>query len=137
MSSAREQPSAFVARLVFPVDQGMLMFEDPSSAYPHENWFDGDVFVDAGRDSVYLAVQPSVDGPVDVTVSRSLVHDTSDGSLYFEGVIETGSGQLVLHDGNDFLRFAVPLPTSSVEVKIYVDQPGLASKMYLDLGLDD
>lgn len=119
---------SLIGRATFFVDHGLVMIEDPQSAYLHDDWDPSVEHVSAGPDSVYLSVQPSVDGPIEIGVFKSEV-GRADGVVYFDGEIATNSGSIVIHDANDVMRFAVRRPKGPVRIKVLVDEAGLASKM--------
>lgn len=118
-----------IGRATFFVDHGLLMIEDPESSDLHDGWDAASEYVSIAVDSIYLSVQPSVDGPVEIGIFKS--DDASDfvdgAAVYFDGSISTGSGWIIIHDANDVMRFTVRRPKGSGRVKVLVDRAGLAS----------
>ncbi|WP_329787842.1 hypothetical protein V1227_24420 [Lentzea sp. DG1S-22] len=109
------------------IDHGLVIVEDPQSSYLHD-WDPSGEYVSVGPDSLYLSVQPSVDGPVKMGIFNSdSGHD--DGVVYFDGEITVSSGVIVVHDANDVLRFTVRKPKGPVGIRVLVDEGGLATKM--------
>lgn len=119
---------SLIGRATFFVHHGLIMIEDPESAFHHDDWDPALEDVSAGPDSVYLSVQPAVDGPVEIGIFRSEA-GLVDGVAYFDGDLVTSSGMFVIHDANDVMRFTVRAPRGRVRVEVHVDQPGLASRM--------
>ncbi|MER5261517.1 hypothetical protein ABTZ99_05460 [Actinosynnema sp. NPDC002837] len=119
---------SLIGRATFFVDHGLIMIEDPESAFLHDLWDPAAEYVSAGPDSVYLSVQPSVDGPVEIGIFRSEA-GLVDGVTYFDGEIVTRSGRFVIHDANDVMCFTVRQPSGRARVRVNVDEPGLASRM--------
>lgn len=117
-----------IGRATFFVDHGLVMVEDPESACLHEDWDPAIEYVSAGPDSVYLSVQPSVDGPVELGIFES-DSGRADGVVYFDGEIATNTGSITIHDANDVVRFTVRRRRGQVRVKVLADEAGLASRM--------
>jgi hypothetical protein len=117
-----------IGRATFFVDHGLVMVEDPQSAYLHDDWDPATEYVSAGPDSVYLSVQPSVDGPLEVGIFES-DSGRADGVVYFDGEIATTSGSILIHDANDVMCFTVRRRKGQVRVKVLVNEAGLASQM--------
>lgn len=120
---------AFIGEVTFFVDHGLIMIEDPESAYLHDEWDPVAEYVSAGPDSLYLSVRPSVDGPVTIVIAKAEIADSPAKVVYFDGAIETGSRNIVVHDANDVARFALTRPNGPNRLKVFVDQAGLASHL--------
>ncbi|WP_406362745.1 hypothetical protein [Streptomyces sp. NBC_01579] len=128
MDLTPSRDESLVGRATFFVEHGLIMIEDPESSYLHDGWDPATEYVSAGSDSVYLSVQPSVDGPIEIGIFKS-ESGRADGVVYFDGEIAVHSGFIVIHDANDVMRFAVRKPKGQVRIKVLVDEAGLASQM--------
>lgn len=120
-----------IGRATFFVDHGLIMIEDPESSDLHDGWDPASEYVSVAEDSIYLSVQPSVDGPVEIGIFKSddgsdVAHDAE---VYFDGAISTSTGWIVIHDANDVMRFTIRKSKGSGRVKVLVDRAGLASKV--------
>ncbi|WUI00809.1 hypothetical protein OHR68_03040 [Spirillospora sp. NBC_00431] len=107
---------------------GLILIEDPASSDLHEDWEPGESFVDAADASIYLSVQPSVDGPVNVSVHDGL-NSISGMQLYYEGEIILESNSCLIYDADEHLSFSVPCPSGSARLRILADEPGLAGNI--------
>ncbi|GIE85600.1 hypothetical protein [Actinoplanes regularis] len=94
----------FLGSFCVDMQHGLLIFRDINSVDTHEGW-DGDA-VHAVADSLYLRVQPSVDGPVSVEVFGS-DEPTYEGIVLYDGSITSRHGEFVLHDPNDWISMRV------------------------------
>ena len=106
----------------------MVLIEDPESSYLHGDWDAASEYGNVGPDSVYLSVQPSVDGPVEIGIFES-GSGLADGVVYFDGEVATNSGRIMIHDANDVVRFMVRRASGKNRIKVLVDEAGLASWM--------
>ncbi|MEU8263647.1 hypothetical protein AB0C02_23850 [Micromonospora sp. NPDC048999] len=102
----------FLGSFCIPVQHGLLVLRDINSADTHEGWDGGAVH--AVADSLYLRVQPSVDGPVTVEVFDSDEPTHEDVTLY-DGIIASQHGEFVLHDPNNW-----------ISMRVITDEPGTA-----------
>ncbi|MFC8827591.1 hypothetical protein ACFT9I_19880 [Streptomyces sp. NPDC057137] len=128
MDLTPSRDESLIGRATLFVDHGLIMIEDPASSYLHDGWDPASEYVSAGPDSVYLSVQPSVDGPVEIGIFTS-ESGRADGVLYFGGSISVKSGGIVIHDADDVMRFTVRKTKGKVRIKVLVDEAGLASQM--------
>jgi hypothetical protein len=128
MNLTPSNDESLIGRATFFVDHGLIMIEDPESSYLHDDWDPATENVSAGPDSVYLSVQPSVDGPVEVGIFKS-ESGRADGVVYFDGTIAVNSGRIMIHDADDVMCFTVRRPKGRVRIKVLVDEAGLASQM--------
>jgi hypothetical protein len=113
----------------FYVDHGLIIVEDPDSGYGHDEWDPANEFVSAGPDSLYLSVQPSVDGPVEVVISKAEIVSQRASHLYFDGNLHLKGRYVVVHDADDVMRFSVRRSQGSNRVRVMVDEPGFVSYM--------
>ena len=102
----------FLGSFCVAVQHGLLIFRDIKSVDTHEGW-DGRS-VHATADSLYLRVQPSVDGPVTVEVLGS-GEPAYEGIVLYDGTIASEHGEFVLHDPNDWIC-----------MRVITDEPGAA-----------
>ncbi|MBT2209192.1 hypothetical protein [Actinomadura sp. NEAU-AAG7] len=107
---------------------GLILVEDPQSSDSHEDWEPMDSFVDAGPSSIYVSVQPSVDGPVTIAVLDG-DEVISGMQLYYEGELILDSKSCVVFDVDESFSFLVPCPSGSARIRIYADELGLASSI--------
>jgi hypothetical protein len=90
-----QEGDGFLGSFCVFAQHGLLIFRDVESTDRH-NGFDGRQVVHAAADSIYLAVRPSVDGPVAVDVFDDGSDDFRfDEALLFDGVISSKHGQFV------------------------------------------
>ena len=123
-----DDDETLIGRATVFVDHGLLLIEDPKSTDLHEDWVPATQYVSAGPSSVYVAVQPSVDGPVEIGMFAELFDDT-DAVTGFDGTITSDSGSIVVHDVNDTFRFAIRVPRSQVRLRVLVDEAGSAAEV--------
>jgi hypothetical protein len=123
-----DDDESLIGRVAFFIDHGLLIIEDPNSEYLHDSWDPAREYVSIGPDSIYLSVQPSVDGPVEIGIFKS-DSESSGGVVYFDGEISVNSGRVVIHDANDVMQFTVRKPRGQVRLKVLVDEAGLATRM--------
>lgn len=116
-------------RVRWPVDQGLLIIEDPESSFGHDEWDPAAEFVSAGDDSLHLSVRPSEDGPVDLVIATSDPGEAGVDAVYFDGTMRFPSKQAVIRDAGEVMRFAVRCPQGQSRVRVLVDHPGLAARM--------
>jgi len=107
---------------------GLVIVEDVDSSDLHDDWDLSESFVDASRSSIYVSVQPSVDGPVDVSVHDGAEH-VSGMQLYYEGEVVLKSKLCLIYDADEVLLFSVSCPSGSARIRILADEPGLASEI--------
>lgn len=118
---------SLIGGAVLFIDHGLVIIEDPQSSYLHD-WDPSSEYVSVGPDSLYLSVQSSVDGPVEIGIFKSDAgHE--DGAVYFDGEINVSSGAVVVHDANDVMRFTVRRPPGALRIRVLVDEEGLATRM--------
>jgi hypothetical protein len=77
------------------------MIEDPETEAVHESWDPSAELVHAEHDSVYLAVQTFVDGPVFISVHRGSVDEVDELTEVFAGTLQLRPGEVVIHDSDD------------------------------------
>ncbi|GAB7037176.1 MULTISPECIES: hypothetical protein [Catenuloplanes] len=93
---------------------GLLIFRDVQSRAVHDGHSGNDT-VHAASDSVYVAVQPSVVGPVLVDVYEDGDPDVAiEGPVLYDGDISSAYGQFVLHDSPEDVRLAVTTDVGGV-----------------------
>lgn len=102
---------------------GMLIIEDPESQAQHDGWGDVESLVSVERDSLYLGVIPSVDGPVEVSVYEETApsEEIKDLELRFSGEIHTQHGTLRLRDPEDTICLEVQGARLTMSVRIYAN----------------
>ncbi|GAA0613492.1 hypothetical protein HPO96_26765 [Kribbella sandramycini] len=115
----------------YGVERGLIIVEDPASRDGHEDWDPAAGFVSAGPDSIYLSVQPAVDGPIDLVVSDGRYHSPKTAYVYFDGLLRTAGPYVVVRDSDDVLRFSVRRPPGDSRVRVLVDEPGLAAAVHI------
>ena len=110
-----EEDDDFIGSFRVFAQHGLLIFRDVRSADTHEGW-DGQAAVHAGTDSLYLRVQPSVDGPVEVEVYQDGSDDLAlEDAVLYEGTISSAHGEFVVHDPNEW-----------ISMRVVTDEPGPA-----------
>lgn len=136
MTMNLNRDEGLIGRVTFFIDHGLLIVEDRDSADLHDDWNAANDHVSAVEDSLYLAVRPSVDGPVEIGVFQTDDPD-SDGEVYFDGTLRTTSGWIVIHDANDVMRFTIRRPRGLVGIRILVDRANFVSQMRITISKDD
>lgn len=109
---------------------GLILIEDPASSDMHDDWDPDESFVDAARSSIYVSVQPSVDGPVNVSVYDG-PEPVSGMQPYYEGGVVLDSNSCLIYDADERLSFSVPCPSGSAQIRILADEPGLAGNVVI------
>lgn len=115
----------------YGIEQGLIIIEDADSRYAHDDWDPSVDFVSAGPDSIYLSVQPAVDGPIELIISNGEFNTQGAGHVYFDGMLRTAGSYAVIRDASDVMRFSVRRPRGENHIRIVVDEPGFVSKMYI------
>ncbi|MEV4596628.1 hypothetical protein AB0K15_04420 [Amycolatopsis sp. NPDC049253] len=105
-------------------DHGILVVEDVETPGPHESWDPDTERLHLDADSLYVLVRASVDGPVRVDV----FHDeappefTEGLALKLEGVLETPSAAVTVHDFDDSADLRVEVFSRAQDLKVFVGE---------------
>jgi len=117
------EPGQFICAMTLYLEHGLLTAEDKdSSARYDELMDDAEGIVRAQADSVCIATQIYVDGPVSVVVLRN-ASITNVGSVVFDGIIAIPSGCLRVEDSDKLGRMLVQVPAKEAVLTISVDDP--------------
>lgn len=124
-----ELDDRLLGSIAFRADHGLIIVESPESTYAHDEWDPGVEFVSIGSDSLYLSVQPSVDGPINLVIAKSEVDFTEGGHVYFDGALNIEGSYVIVRDADDVVRFSVRCRSGENRIRVVVDEPGLARFM--------
>jgi hypothetical protein len=121
----------FVGSFTCFFDHGLLLVEDVESRSAHAGWNADEEFVHFDVDSLYVAVQSLVDGPVSVDAYRGSAPDTEvDGMVQaFSGPFESGSGELILHDSDDKIALRVRVRRGQNRLTVLVDEVNWSARV--------
>jgi hypothetical protein len=112
-------------------DQGLLVIEDLASSSSHNGWDARTEYVHFDHDSIYVAVQSVVDGPVSVSVYGSQVGEEEivDMVEAFSGEVSLVHGRLKTHDPDDTLVLITRHGNDVVRLRVLFDRPNWASRV--------
>lgn len=116
-------------------DHGLLMIEDSESRAAHEGWDATTQYVHFDHDSLYVAVQSIVDGPVAVSAYRDSAPSGETEGLVeaFSGEFESKSGRLRVHDSDDRVILAVAGRRGENWLTVFVDELNWATRVIVIL----
>jgi hypothetical protein len=119
------EEDSFRGRFVAFFHHGLLLIEDTESTGRHDNWDARTQRVHLDVDSLYVCVQPSVDGPVDVTVFEGQATEpTSTLTEIFAGPLTIHHGSLRLADPTGAIVLEVPTSASGPHrLTVLADDP--------------
>ncbi|MFC0112201.1 hypothetical protein [Kibdelosporangium aridum] len=120
-----------VASLRYGNDHGLMIIEDPESTFAHADWDAAESPVSAGPDSLYLSVQPYVDGPVEIAIARKGYDNPQAPHVYFSGELNVRGRYLIVRDADDVMRYAIRCRSGLNKVRVMADEPGLASLLVI------
>ncbi|MFD5246791.1 hypothetical protein ACFWIW_19735 [Amycolatopsis sp. NPDC058340] len=114
-------------------DHGLLVVAAPDSRDDHAGWDPAAQSVHGGPDSVFVAVQQSVSGPVGVVCVEAPA-DVRQLNLLFDGEIHLSKASLAIYDPNRQLSLQVPVERERNKIKIYGDHPDESAEVIIVLG---
>jgi hypothetical protein len=119
-----------------PFEHGLLVLEDADARDDHQNWNASVEKVHLDGNSLYVEVQASEDGPVEVEVysSRLADEDVKEMVVQFSGEIAVPSGRLQVSDSDNTIVFALPVPSKQVGILILVDDDRWPARVMVILG---
>lgn len=117
-------------------DHGLLLIEDLESSAAHEGWDSATEYVHFDADSLYVAVQSVVDGPVSVTVYRnSAPLGEVDGLVEaFAGQFESKFGKTKIHDSDDTAVLVTTGTRGVSRLTVFVDELNWSTRVVVVIG---
>jgi hypothetical protein len=117
-------------------DHGLLVVEDSESSAAHDEWDSASEYVHFEDDSIYVAVQSVVDGPVEVCIYREnrKRNDMEGLTETFSGNFESRSGRLRIHDSDEKTVVTVPMRRGSNRLAVLVDELNFAARVVVLVG---
>lgn len=114
---------------------GLLVLEDVSSQAGHDFWDAANESFHLDDDSLYVAVQADVDGPVRVDVYHGDVPEVASSGLVskFAGVLNVPSMEVKAHDSDDVVCLRVQLTGKSRRVEVFVNDGDWVDRVLLVL----
>jgi hypothetical protein len=114
---------------------GILVIEPLGSRAEHEDW---DVMADGVHlesDSVFIAVNPSMEGAVTTSVLFAHDHEVPPADLerIFEGQLKVPSSTLLIGDSDRNIEIRLPVRSGACDVSAWVDVPGFAKRVLVIL----
>ncbi|MFF4597674.1 hypothetical protein [Amycolatopsis sp. NPDC001319] len=103
-------------------DHGILVVEDVETPGRHESWDPGAERFHLDVDSLYVLVRPSAAGPVRVEVFHDEAPPEFTEGLVpkLEGVLETPSSAVTVHDFDDSAELRVGVFSRAQDLKMFV-----------------
>jgi hypothetical protein len=112
-------------------DHGLLMIEDSESRAAHEGWDAAIQYVHFDQDSLYVAVQSVVDGPVSVSAYLDDVPSGETEGLVdaYSGEFDSNSGRFRIHDSDDRVVLTVAGRRGRNRLTVFVDELNFAARV--------
>lgn len=115
-------------------DHGLLIVEDSETTATHEGWDAATQYVHFDTDSLYLAVSPSVDGPVTVCVYRDECPDLTEMTQCFDGEFESAFGVIRIYDPADAISLTARVQRGMRHLRVFSNEPGWSSRVVIVIG---
>jgi hypothetical protein len=117
-------------------DHGLLLIEESGSVAAHEGWDAATEYTHFDNDSLYVAVQSVVDGPVAVTVYRNSAPETEVLGLVevFSGEFESKFGRVTVHDSDDMVVLVARGVRGMNRVTVFVDEVNWSARVVVAIG---
>lgn len=117
-------------------DHGLLMIEDSETRAAHEGWDAATEYVHFDHDSLYVAVQNSVDGPVAVSAYRDVAPRGETEGLVeaFSGEVDSKFGRFRIHDSDDRVVLTVAGRPGSNRLTVFVDELNWTTRVVVTIG---
>lgn len=117
-------------------DHGLLMIEEFESTSVHDGWDAATEYAHFDGDSLYLAVQSVVDGPVAVAAYRDGAPNSETQGMVdaFSGELESRVGRLRIHDSDDKLVLTVAGRHGRNRLTVLVDELNWATRVIIVIG---
>lgn len=114
----------FIGGITAFFHHGLILVHDADSNAVHAGW-DAMQPVHLDTDSLYLAVRPSVEGPVTVCAYRDEPPEceTQDMTLCLDNEFEWKSGFIRVHDPNDSVLLEAQGQCGRYRLRVLVDDP--------------
>lgn len=114
---------SLLASFTVPFEHGLLVVEDSATSATHDSWDAATEPVHVDDDSIYLAVQASVDGPVTVEVHDSEISDAglTEMTLRFSGDVRVDSRELKVSDSDNLAVLSLRTKDGHVRLEVFVD----------------
>lgn len=128
-------PSSPAVEFTVECDHGILVIEPLGSRAEHEDW---DVTVNSVHregDSLFVAVNPSMEGAVTTSVRSALDQEMPPADLerIFEGQLKVPSSTLLIGDSDRNVEIRLPVTSGACDVSAWVDVPGFATRVLVIL----
>ncbi|XVV00190.1 hypothetical protein ACQPW3_22335 [Actinosynnema sp. CA-248983] len=126
----------FLGSFVAHFNHGLLLIEDSETDATHEGWDSSVDYVHFDSDSLYVAVQSVVDGPVSVSVyGNSAPAGEIDGLVEaFAGEFESKFGKIVIHDPDSMVVLVVAGRRGVCQVSVFVDELNWSTRVVVVVG---
>ncbi|ARQ69200.1 hypothetical protein CAG99_10290 [Streptomyces marincola] len=107
------------------------MIEDAESSATHGDWDAATQCIHLDEDSLYVAVQSVVDGPVTVRIYRGDIPEEALTGMtdLFSGAFESGSGKLRVQDSVQRAVLTVTVNRGLIDISVFVDEVDWASQV--------
>jgi hypothetical protein len=126
---------ALFGPFTLPFEHGLLVVEDSATRSKHDSWDAATESVHVDGDSIYLAVQSSVDGQVVVEACDAGVSDDVFTGLVarFDGEIPLTSGVLRVCDSDNVAVLSLRVRAERIRVRVLVDDDEWSARVVVVL----
>ena len=116
-------------------EHGLLVIENSGTRASHDGWNAAGEQVHLDRDSLYVGVQCSVDGPVSVQVHGAGLREDTTARLKsrFRGELAVPSQILRVSDSDNMIVLSLPIPGERVGIELFVDDERWPARVVIAL----